>query len=155
MNKIAISRKVVKYSIMCALGWVCLQIVLFFGVEKKTFIQLFADILGGGAAGAVAGLAFFVIFGAIGYVSGAIYGALGLLSLMVGGALGGLGLGSLLHIARNPDHYNFDWPIILIGALVSWCLVLFLTAKVMSLYDKHGPSVAKVLIAKLEGKNPA
>ncbi|WP_289282339.1 MULTISPECIES: hypothetical protein [unclassified Methylophaga] len=153
MEKFQVARKIVVWSAGCASSWVCLQLILFFGVEKKSFLQIFADILGGGAAGAGLGILFFLVFGAIGWVSGAIYGALGLFSLMLGGALGGLGIGSLIHIARNPDHYNFNFPIILVGSFVSFLLIRWVSSKVGRLYDTHGPSLAKWFMAKLDGKN--
>ena len=155
MNRKKIAEKIVKYSVLGASTWVCLQIILMFGVEKKSFLQMFADILGGGTAGALAGLAFFVVFGAIGWVSGAIYGALGLFSLMLGGALGGLGLGSLVHIFRNPDQYNFNWWVILPGIVISCFLVRYVTRKAMDLYHQYGPSIVNHFLKKGEEPDPA
>jgi hypothetical protein len=141
MNKKKIAEKIVSYSVLGASTWVCLQLILMFGVEKKSLFQMFVDILGGGTAGALAGLAFFLVFGAIGLVSGAIYGAVGLFSLMLGGALCGLGLGSLVHIARNPDQYNFNWWVILPGIFFSYFVVRFVTCRAMDLYKQYGPSI--------------
>lgn len=155
MLKKKIARFLVKYSIMGAATWACVQLVLMAGVEKKTFWQMFADIFGGGAAGVTAGIAFFVFFGAIGWVSGALYGALGLFTLMVGGALGGLGLGAIVHIARNPDQYIFNRPVILIGAVVSYVLVRFITMRGLALYDRYGPSVLHDAMKRIESDGSA
>lgn len=102
-----------------------------------------------------AGVVFFIVFGAIGWVSGAIYGAFGLFALMVGGALGGMGLGALVHVARNPNQYVFNWPIILIGALISYIFVKLVTTKGLALYDKYGPSFLNDAMKKLEDQDSA
>lgn len=148
MNKSRIARKVVTVSAGGAMFWCCIQVILLIGVEKKSLLQMFADIVGGGAAGALLGLVFFLVFGAIGWVSGALYGALGLLSLMSGGALAGLGLGSVIHIARNPNHYSFNVPVILMGIVFSWVLVKWATSRVGRLYDQHGPSLMRLVVGK-------
>ena len=150
MLRAKLSQWAVKYSVMGAAGWACIQTILFFAVEKKSFFQIFADIIGGGTAGAAAGAIFFLVFGAIGFVSGAIYGAFGLFALMVGGALGGMGLGALVHIARNPNQYVFNWPVILIGAVISYVFVKWITARCLHLYDKHGSSILKDALKRLE-----
>jgi hypothetical protein len=143
MNKKSIGKKLVMLATGGAVLWLSLQIILVVGVEKKSYFQIFADILGGGAIGATAGIIFFIVFGAIGWVSGAIYGAIGLFSLALGGALGGLGLGSLIHIARNPSHYSFNIPVILVGAVLTFLIYKWATAKVGRLYDEHGPEIVK------------
>lgn len=150
MLKEKISRLSIEYSIIGASGWACIQVLLAFGIEKKSFFQIFADILGGGAMGMTAGLVFFIVFGAIGWVSGAIYGAIGIFTLMVGGALGGMGLGALVHVARNPDQYVFNWPVLLIGTLISFFLVKLITARGLAIYDKYGPNVMNIAIEKLD-----
>ncbi|RDH80663.1 MAG: hypothetical protein DIZ80_16665 [endosymbiont of Galathealinum brachiosum] len=150
MDKQKLARKIVTLSAGGATLWACIQIILFVGVEKKSFIQMFADIIGGGTIGATIGILFFIVFGAIGWVSGALYGALGVLSLMLGGALGGLGLGSLIHIARNPNHYSFNVPVILVGALITYMIYKWVTSKMDKLYDEHGPSLINWFMKKLE-----
>ena len=154
LNKSRIARKIVMLSASGGMLWLCIQIILVLGVEEKSFFQIFADILGGGTVGAAMGILFFFVFGAIGFVSGAIYGALGLISLMLGGALGGLGLGSLIHVARNPSHYNFNIPVILVGILVSFLLMKWVSSSVGRLYDEHGPSLAQWVMAKFDRKTP-
>ena len=150
MDKSRIARKIVTLSASGAAMWLCIQIIIVLGVEKKSFFQLFADILGGGTVGAAMGILFFLVFGAVGWVSGAIYGALGLFSLMLGGALGGFGLGSLIHIARNPSHYNFNVPVILVGVLVTYLFIKWVSSAVGRLYDEHGPSLVQWFMAKFD-----
>ena len=150
MDKSKIARMIVKLAAGCAVLWLCTQVILALGVEKKSIFQIFADILGGGTAGAVMGLLFFLVFGSIGWVSGALYGALGLLSLMVGGALGGLGLGAIMHIARNPGQYNYDLPVILVGIVVTFLLVKWTSSKVGKLYDEHGPLLVQWFMSKFD-----
>ena len=148
MNKVSIARKIVTLSAGGATMWFSIHLILLLGVEKKSLFQMFADILGGGTTGALTGLLFFLLFGAIGWVSGALYGAFGLLSLMFGGALAGLGLGSIIHIARNPDHYNFNITVILVGVVVMYLLVKWVMSKVGRLYDEHGPSLIQWFMEK-------
>jgi len=147
MQKVEVARKVVVWASGGATLWAFLQAILILGVDKKSFFQIFADIIGGGATGALIGLLFFLVFGAIGWVTGALYGAIGLLSLMFGGALGGLGLGSLIHMARNPSHYNFNWLVIIVGIFIAYHANRWVTQKIGNLYDKHG----SLLIHKLTG----
>ncbi|WP_313311672.1 hypothetical protein [Pulveribacter sp.] len=149
MDKQKIGKKLVTLAAGGTAIWLCLQIILIFGIEKKSIFQIFSDILGGGAIGATAGILFFIFFGSIGWVSGAIYGAIGLFSLALGGALGGLGLGSLIHIVRNPGHYNFNIPVIVVGIVLTFLIYKFVTAKVGNLYDKHGPEIAKWCMEKM------
>lgn len=104
--------RLLQYAVFLAVMYVALQLSFAWGVEKKAWWQMSWEFIAGGSIGAIAGLVFFVVFGAIGWVCGALYGALGLLSLMLGGALGGLGLGAMVHILRDPQKYNFDWPVI-------------------------------------------
>jgi len=150
LDKTRIARKIVILSASGATFWLCLQIILILGVEKKSFFQIFADILGGGTVGATIGILFFLIFGVVGWVSGAIYGALGLFSLMLGGALGGLGLGALIHIARNPGHYDFNAPVIIIGILATYMLVNLASSTAGRLYDEHGPLLSQWFMAKVD-----
>ena len=146
MNKKRIGKKLVVLAAGGAVIWIGIQVILILGVEKKSYFQIFADILGGGAIGATAGIIFFMIFGAVGWVSGAVYGGLGLFSLAFGGALGGLGLGSLIHITRTPGHYNFNVPVILFGIIITLLVYLWFTTKIGELYDEHGPNIAKWLM---------
>jgi hypothetical protein len=148
LDESGIARKIVTLSAGGATIWLFIQIILLIGVEKKSLFQLFADILGGGTAGALMRLLFFVVFEAIGWVSGALYGALGLLSLMFGGALAGLGMVSLIHIARNPCHYNFIFPVILVSIVITWLFVKWVMPRVGRLYDLHGPSLVQWFMGK-------
>jgi len=113
-----------------------MQVILTYGIEKKSLFAIFGDILGGGSLGAAVGLVFFLLVGAVGWVSGALYGALGVVSLVLGGALGGLGLGALVHVIRHPNHYNFDF--MLIGEVVFVALILsvLLYRSSISLYER-------------------
>ena len=114
-----------------------LQLAILFGVEKKSFLAIAWDQVAGGSTGAIAGVAFFIIIGGIGWVSGAIYGSLGLIALVAGGALVGLGLGSLLNIARNPSHYDINWLIFLAILIMGLVLARPISNKATSLYIKH------------------
>lgn len=149
MGKLSIARKIVSLSVAGIVFWACIQVTLLLGVEKKSFFVIFIDILGGGTVGASIGLAFFLFFGAVGWVSGALYGAFGLISLMIGGAFGGFGLGALIHIARNPNHYTFNIPVIATCLIVTCLLVLWVYFRVGRLYDDHGPTLAQWFIENL------
>jgi hypothetical protein len=119
--------KLIRLAVFMAVMYVSLQIAISFGIQSKSGFQMFWELVVGGSFGALSGLAFFLIFGAIGWVCGALYGSIGLLWLMVGGALGGLGMGALANIIRNPQKYNFNWPILIFGLLAG-----FFLAKVLS-----------------------
>ena len=122
-----IALKLIRYAVLMAVLYVALLIAIVWGIEEKSWIERSWDLLAGGSFGAMAGLVFFLLFGAIGWVTGAIYGSLGLLSLMLGGALGGLGLGAVVNIARNPDHYNFNLPTLILVLIVGGTLAYFLS----------------------------
>ena len=109
------------YVVMC----ISFLFAYLLGVEKKTLLERFTDIFLGGTFGAGLGLAFFLLVGGIGFVSGPIFGSLGVISLAIGGGLGGLGLGSIAHVLRNPGQYNFDWPLILCFVLGGYLLARF------------------------------
>jgi ABC-type Na+ efflux pump permease subunit len=104
--------RLLQYAVFLAVMYVAIQLSLAWGVEKKAWWQMSWELIAGGSIGAIAGLLFFAVFGSVGWVCGALYGALGLLSLMLGGALGGLGLGAIVHVLRDPQKYNYDWPVI-------------------------------------------
>lgn len=93
------------------------QLALFLGVDEKSWFQQSWELVTGGSIGLLAGVVFFLVFGAIGWVSGPIYGAIGLLGMAAGGALGGLGLGALVNVIRDPDHYNISY-ITVVGVLI-------------------------------------
>ena len=114
-------------AVMC----VAVQVAIAWGVDKKSWLQMSWEYLLGGSFGAMAGLAFFLVFGAIGWVCGALYGSLGLLWLMVGGAMGGLGLGALANLLRNPQQYVFHWYIILPVLLLGFMIAKFLSSAVV------------------------
>lgn len=120
--------KLIRLAIFMAVMYVALQIAVSFGIQSKSWFQMSWELVAGGSFGAIAGLAFFLIFGAIGWVCGAIYGSIGLLWLMVGGALGGLGLGALANIVRNPQRYNFNWTILILVLLAGFFLAKVLSA---------------------------
>lgn len=108
-----------------AIMYAATQLAFYLGIEEKSWWQRSWEIVTGGGLGLLAGLSFFLLFGAVGWVSGVAYGALGLLGLATGGALGGLGLGALLKVARHPEQYNISIPILFItlaigGALATW-----------------------------------
>ena len=121
-KKKKIALKLIRIAVLMALGYITIQIAVVLGIEKKSWFERSWDLLAGGSFGAIAGLAFFLLFGAIGWVSGAIYGSLGLLSLMLGGALGGLGLGTIVNIVRDPSHYNFNWLTLIFVLVVGGAL---------------------------------
>ncbi|MBN8450222.1 MAG: hypothetical protein J0M13_14660 [Candidatus Accumulibacter sp.] len=120
--------------------YLAIQLALAVGVERKSWLQLSWEFLVGGTLGAIAGVAFFFIFGAIGFVCGALFGSLGLLSLMLGGALGGLGLGALVNIARDPQRYNFHWPTISAILLVGLLLARFASSLARRAAEKSAPA---------------
>ena len=150
MDKFKVARQIVVWSASGATMCLCLQIILVLGVEEKSLFQIFADIIAGGTVGVAIGVGFFLIFGAVGWVSGAIYGAFGLFTLMLGGALGGFGVGSLIHIVRNPNHYNYNIFIIFMGGLVTVLLVKWVSGVAGRLYDEHGPSLALWVLKKTD-----
>jgi hypothetical protein len=119
--------KLIRVTVFMAVMFIALQIAISFGVEKKSWFQRSWELVVGGSFGALAGLTFFLVVGAIGWVSGVLYGSVGLIGLMIGGALGGLGMGALANIIRNPQSYNFHWPILIGVLLMGWLL-----AKVLS-----------------------
>ena len=98
--------RIVQAAVFMVIMYAASQLALNLGVEEKSWWQRSWEIFTGGGLGLLAGLSFFLLFGAVGWVSGVAYGALGLLGLATGGALGGLGLGALLNVARNPEKYN-------------------------------------------------
>jgi hypothetical protein len=127
MNSNAVTLKLLHVAVFMAVMYVAIQVGVAWGIEKKSWLLVSWELVAGGSLGALAGLSFFILFGAIGWVCGTLYGAVGLFWLMVGGGLGGLGLGTPANIARNPERYNFHWPILL-GVLV----VGFFAARTLS-----------------------
>ncbi|GAB3477122.1 hypothetical protein [Polaromonas eurypsychrophila] len=124
----AVAPRLLQVAIFSAVMYATIQIALSLGVERKSWLQLSWEFLAGGSFGAMAGMAFFILFGAIGWVCGALYGSIGLWMLMIGGGLGGLGLGALANIIRNPQRYTFHWPTILAVAAVGILLALILSS---------------------------
>ena len=88
INKQNIARMLVYLSVFMAIMYAFLQLAIALGIEKKAFHTYAWDLIAGGSTGALMGLLFFLVFGGIGWVSGAIFGSIGLISLMLGGALG-------------------------------------------------------------------
>jgi len=126
-NKQKTARNLVYASVFMAIMYAFLQLAIALGVDKKAIHTYAWDLIAGGSTGALMGLLFFLVFGGVGWVSGAIYGSIGLVSLMLGGALGGLGLSSIVHVARNPNRYEFNWLI-----LVSVLFVGFLMSRYLA-----------------------
>ena len=110
--------KAAGFAMFFAVMYLAIQIALALGIQEKSWWTRSWEFVVGGSVGAIAGVAFFIIFGAIGWVCGALYGALGVIELALGGALGGLGLGALANIIRNPGRYDFAWPTIVITMLI-------------------------------------
>jgi len=123
-----ITLKLVRVAVFMAFMYASLQIGVVWGIEKKSWWLVSWELVAGGSAGALAGLTFFLLFGAIGWVCGPLYGVVGLFWLMVGGGLGGLGVGALANIARNPERYNFHWPILLSVLVVGFFMAKMLSA---------------------------
>lgn len=128
-------------AVFMAMMYVVIQLAVACGIEEKSWLQRSWEFVVGGGFGLIAGVAFFVVFGTIGWVCGPIYGSIGLVGLMAGGALGGLGLGALVNIIRNPSHYNFNWPIIIatlvIGGILSKLLSSLVSRKIEQLSVMH------------------
>jgi hypothetical protein len=129
--------RLIEAAAFMAMMYFVVQLAVAWGIEEKSWWQRYWEFVVGGGFGLVVGAAFFVVFGAIGWVCGPISGAVGLIGLMAGGALGGLGLGALANIMRNPSRYNFNWLIIcvtiLVGGLVSKGLSSLIGRKVEQL----------------------
>jgi hypothetical protein len=123
--------KLLRAAVFMAVMYVAIQLAIAWGVDKKSWLQMSWEYLLGGSLGAVAGLSFFLAFGAIGWVCGALYGSLGFLWLMAGGAMGGLGLGAVANIARNPQQYTFHWYINLPVLLFGFVLARFISSAVV------------------------
>lgn len=102
--KSAVFTGIMSIALLCALIW---------GVEEKSWLERSWVLLSGGTLGVLAGIGFFLAFGAIGFVSAAGYGAVGLFSLLFGGGLGGLGLGSVANMLANPAHYDYNGPVLI------------------------------------------
>lgn len=51
--------------------------------------------------------------------------------------MGGLGLSSIVHIARNPDRYEFDWLILVSVLLVGLLISRFLANQARKYYIKR------------------
>lgn len=111
-------KKILKILGFCAFWGIILigcNLAIYLGVEEKSIWDRAWDLFSGGAIGVLAGLGFFLAYGAIGFVSGPlIHGSLHLMALMTAGGLSGLGLGSISYVMRNPDKYNFSWSIIIL-----------------------------------------
>jgi hypothetical protein len=106
---------------------------LALGVDPKSWWERALGSVGGGLLGAIGGIGFFVLVGAIGWVSGPLFGAIGLLGLFAGGALSGMGLGAIVDIFRRPGNYHFDAVTLLlalaIGLVAAWWLYRFVDRK--------------------------
>lgn len=137
MTVIPRSIRIAQYITFAVVMYAAIQLALYFGVEQKSLFQRSWELLTGGGIGLLAGVAFFVIFGAIGWVSGPIYGAIGLLGLATGGALGGLGLGALVNVIRNPGKFTINYftvaSFLIAGAIASCWLARIVGRKLSRL----------------------
>lgn len=128
--------RIIQVAIIAAVMYAAIQLAIYLGVEEKSWLQLYWDIIAGGSIGVTAGAVFFVLFGAIGWVSGLAYGAIGLIGMATGGALGGLGLGALVNVIRHPERYDINYVtvfgVLAIGALVARWLVRAVGRKLQS-----------------------
>ncbi len=119
----SLSMRVAQGATIAVVMYATVQLALYLGIEEKSWLQRSWELVAGGGIGLLAGVAFFVVFGAIGWVSGLAYGAIGLLGLATGGALGGLGLGALMNVIRDPDKYKIDHftvvAVLAIGAVIA------------------------------------
>lgn len=122
--------RLVQFIVFSIVMYATIQLAIFLGFEEKSWWQKSWEILTGGFLGASVGVLFFLVVGAVGWVSGPIFGALGLFGLMMGGALGGMGLGALANIIRNPDDYNIDIPTVLAILLLGIATATWLIAAV-------------------------
>ena len=117
--------------------YVVLQLSIALGAEEISWWQRSWEFVTGGTLGLLAGVAFFVIFGSIGWVCGPLFGAIGLFGLAFGGALGGLGLGALAHIIRDPSRYNFSWPTIIFVLLIGGILSKLVSSRVALFIERR------------------
>lgn len=138
-NPRRLAQLLLKAAVCSAVMYVAIQVALAYGVERKTWLQLSWEFIAGGSVGAIAGVAFFLVFGAVGWVCGALYGSVGLIALMFGGALGGLGLGAVANILRNPQSYEFDWAIIIASLSIGLLLAHVLSSLAVRLVSRRFP----------------
>ena len=79
MERVPPSVRLAQLAAFVGVMYFAIQLAIHLGIEKKTWWQFSWEIITGGTLGAIAGVAFFVLVGAVGLVSGAMFGALGLL----------------------------------------------------------------------------
>lgn len=119
-----------RMSVLGAILYFTTLLAFYLGVEEKSFFQKHWDILTGGGLGWVFGIGAFIVVGTVGWVAGPLYGAVGLITMATGGFLGGLGLGSIVHMLRNPSDYNYNLLVLglvlVSGILLGWFLARFL-----------------------------
>ena len=137
MERVPPSVRLAQLAAFVGVMYFAIQLAIHLGIEKKTWWQFSWEIITGGTLGAIAGVAFFVLVGAVGLVSGAMFGALGLLGPAAGGALGGLGLGALVHIANNPDRYNFNWPVITVVLILGLLIAKAVASAIASAAERR------------------
>lgn len=102
---------------MAVIAAITVYAAVHLGTSEKSLWQRSWELVAGGTAGALVGIAFFVVFGSIGFVCGPIFGAVGVVGLALGGGLAGLGLTSVVSVFRSPSSYNFD--LATIGAVLA------------------------------------
>ena len=108
-----------------------LNLALHFGVREKSFLEKFWDILGGGGVGMACGIVVFAVLGGAGLaIGGAAISLGGIVGLSAIGAGLGLGVGGLVHVARNPHTYVFNWWIIIPIVLVTVAISLNISQRI-------------------------
>ncbi|MBY6205630.1 hypothetical protein [Halomonas denitrificans] len=114
--------------------YITLLLAVALGIEEKSFWEKNWDIVMGGGLGWLFGIGAFAVVGVTVWFAGPFMGAFGLISMATGGLLGGLGLGSVIHVLRDPSDYNFNVPVISAvavgGMIVSWFLSNYIDMKI-------------------------
>lgn len=106
--------------------WV-LNLAIHWGVREKSIWEKFWDIFSGGGIGAAIGAGAFIFIGGVGLAAGGtaigLAGLAGFFGFAAIGAGLGFGLGGIIHVARNPSSYVFNWwiviPVVLVGIALS------------------------------------
>jgi hypothetical protein len=123
MPALPLAARVAQGVTIAVVMYAAIQLALYLGVEEKSWLRRWAELVTGGGVGLVAGVVFVAVFGAVGWVSGPVYGAIGLFGLAAGGALGGLGIGAILNVIRDRNKYDISAPtvlaVLLVGAVIA------------------------------------
>lgn len=129
MNRKRVLLRLLEFGIFWGIIFIGCNLAILLGVEEKSLFQRLGEIFSGGTIGALAGLGFFLIYGGVGLVSGALHGAIGLISLVAAGGLSGMGVGSIFYVLRDPDKYNFTWPVIIPIVVLTFYIAKKVTKK--------------------------